>query len=198
MALKEGLSNKYYFYCPETNKDCRHLGVLRIAPQGYYSECLHLDVFYSFCLPNDENEQQQIKNNILRISKIYYYKKVNAYIESKKSFIQYLYFHIKKLQYYFCNIDKLRIKYDNICKKYNNTDTVAITCNIYLLKDTFNYNYLWDLIKRSTSIGEYYITKNYDMILRKCYKDYNIVPPLINRIRQVLHCCETVRYYKEL
>ena len=33
-SLRQELSDKYYFYCPEVNKKCRHF-MMRVTPKGY-------------------------------------------------------------------------------------------------------------------------------------------------------------------
>ena len=75
-ALKKDLDGKFYFYCPETNKKCRHM-IMRVAPVGYRTEALHVDVFFCVGTPEEEKKRINFAKRIKEISDIRFGKLVN-------------------------------------------------------------------------------------------------------------------------
>ena len=75
-ALKSDLDSNYYFYCPENNEKCRHV-IMRLAPNGYRTEVLHVDVFYLVGSPGSAIEREKYVTSIKRLADSRYEKLVS-------------------------------------------------------------------------------------------------------------------------
>lgn len=184
-ALKQELSDKYYFYCPEVNKKCRHF-MMRVTPKGYRSEYLHVDVFYITGTPDTDAERKKYTKEIAKLSEIRFAKFVrisDAAYGHPKYAVKLL---IKKLCCIkYINSDTTKL-YRQLCSKYEAKKT-EYCCNASVYAQEMLYpSKMWESELRHTDCGEFRVPKCYDTILTACYGNYTKLPPLENRIKEVL------------
>ena len=194
-ALEKDLDNKFYFYCPESNKECRHV-IMRLAPQGYRTEALHVDVFYYVGTPNDEKERELYVQKIKKLSRARFSKLVNPKEEAAGSWKRFIKLSLIKIPVLFKNIDKLEKDYEKLCDEYNlenpeycvSADSFADWYNFptYLFKDT-------KLIE--TNCGVFRIPVKYEEMLTITYKEYSSIPNLESRIEEVMHTYKRMEHF---
>lgn len=181
-ALDSYLSSDYIYTTGEKQKVKQFF--TRVAPKGYDTNSLHVDVFYYGGLPDDEEEieiysQKQRELIIARDSKISLpihctsqYRKLLI-----KYGIKYLFTPYKKIV---GEITKGFSKYDSrISPKWAN-------CNSNFGKYVFST----DLIRETTTItiygNVYKIPEQYDAFLKENYGNYLVYPPIEERIKEVM------------
>lgn len=186
-ALDKNLSDKYYYNYLNNNKNCRHM-LMRLAPVGYRSESLHLDVFFLMGTPDDEKARVKLQKKIASICNIRFYKFVDIKYEAYNNSKHKLKLILKRLQYLFIPINSLMKKYYYLCEKYP-----ALCSKYNIIADansmvvTFKSKDLWDTTLMKDNLGhELRIPKNYDAVLKTRYGNYKKVPDLSERINEVL------------
>ena len=116
-TLKKELDDKYYFYCPEVNQKCRHV-IMRLAPKGYRSEALHVDVFYYVGTPNSVEERKLHIEQIKRTAHTRYCKLVNCKEEAGGNVKKYIRLMLDKMKYSMKKIEDLKNEYEKLCQMY--------------------------------------------------------------------------------
>ena len=186
-ALDRDLPKNMYYYCPETNEECRHY-FMRVAPVGYRSDRLHLDVFYVIGAPASKDERYVFEAQLSHFFKLRYAKLVriseyakNAYRSKAKA----LYLKCKYLKY---KNKWIKSQLESICGRYDPNST-AITIPVLGVKE-YKHIYwetesLWDTMLCSTSKGVFRISRNYDKILTNIYGEYNKIYPLESRLNEI-------------
>lgn len=184
-ALKENLNTDYYFYSPEYDEKCRHF-FCRLAPKGFNTDALHVDIFYLVGIPNGENNEKYTKK-IRRLANCRYKKLVKfSEIESKnilKKVSKYILFRTLNLN---ISMKSLTRKFNYLCNKCNYDDVEYFSTG-----DTFSGDYIFEKseieerVLYITREGEFYIPKNYDAILKKVYGDYKKYPSIDDCIAEV-------------
>lgn len=191
-ALNHDLNANYYFYCPEINPKCRH-EFIRIAPKGYRTEELHVDVFYLTGAPDDIEETKRLAKEIARLAKIRYFKLVDARYASYGRLKVYFYLIAQKLLYIFNSAQRNQDKFLELCNMYaTQTSQNNITADTFSKDYLFDSQGIWDMIEITTRDGIYKISSQYNEALTHVYGDYLKVPPLEARIKEV------VRHYDRL
>ena len=112
-TLKKELDDKYYFYCPEVNQKCRHV-IMRLAPKGYRSEALHVDVFYYVGTPNSVEERKLHIEQIKRTAHTRYCKLVNCKEEAGGNVKKYIRLMLDKMKYSMKKIEDLKNEYEKL------------------------------------------------------------------------------------
>lgn len=186
-ALKQELSDKYYFYCPEVNKECRHL-FIRITPVGYRTELLHLDIFYVVGMPDGEAERKEYMEKTIELFKIWFGKHVHVFDEARGNFRRLLSLIKKKviasLKYNRADFEK----YQQLWAK-NPAKKAKAGCRLHSAasRDPYYYfDYIWDSQLIKTDEGTFRISKSYEYLLQNKYGDYMKIPELQSRIDEVL------------
>ena len=184
-TLKKELDDKYYFYCPEVNQKCRHV-IMRLAPKGYRSEALHVDVFYYVGTPNSVEERKLHIEQIKRTAHTRYCKLVNCK-EAGGNVKKYIRLMLDKMKYSMKKIEDLKNEYEKLCQMY------PIDKSDYLVSaDVFAdwYEFPRILFEETelfhTVDGTFRIPKQYAELLTLVYKDYMNIPDLDTRIREVM------------
>ena len=150
-ALNHDLNAKYYFYCPEINPKCRH-EFIRIAPKGYRTEELHVDVFYLTGAPDDIEETERLAKEIARLAKIRYFKLVDARYASYGRLKVYCYLIAQKLMYIFNSATRNQDKFLELCNMYAaQTSQNNITADTFSGKRLYNSQSIWDSVEIVTS-----------------------------------------------
>ena len=185
-TLKKELDDKYYFYCPEVNQKCRHV-IMRLAPKGYRSEALHVDVFYYVGTPNSVEERKLHIEQIKRTAHTRYCKLVNCKEEAGGNVKKYIRLMLDKMKYSMKKIEDLKNEYEKLCQMY------PIDKSDYLVSaDVFAdwYEFPRILFEETelfhTVDGTFRIPKQYAELLTLVYKDYMNIPDLDIRIREVM------------
>lgn len=185
-ALKRELSDKYYFYCPEVNKKCRHL-FIRITPVGYKTELLHLDVFYVIGMPDGEAERKEYMEKTMELFDIWFGTHVRVFDEARGNFRRLLSLIKKKVKAYLKYNRADFEKYQQLWAKYPAKKAKA-GCRLHshTWHDPYYYDYIWDSQLIKTNEGTFRISKSYEYLLQHIYGDYRKIPELQRRINEVL------------
>jgi len=185
-ALRKDLSDSFYFYSPDTDRKCRHF-MMRLAPNGYRTETLHVDVFFVVGLPEDEEESQALRNKLYLLYTDRFYKLVNIFEESHgnlRTFLTLLYNKVKRIGK---SVESLNKEFDEACSKYHLDESKnCASVDILMRRKPFNRERLWDTELKEMSTGVFRITKNYDEVLRLLHHDYNKISPLKNRLDEMM------------
>ena len=196
-ALQKDLSTDYYFYCPEVDKKCRHV-IMRLAPKGFRTEVLHVDVFFLIAVANDEKVRNEEINEIKNIASKRYDKLVR-YIDEKRSLKDIIKKFIKKIRTVNYDPEKMYEKYEELCKEHN-----IYEAKYLVSADSFADDYLFpaDMFKEDKLIkidtGVFRIPLDYDEILKIQYGDYTKIFPLEERIKEMMNAYNRlVRFAKK-
>ena len=183
-VLKYDLDPAFYFHCPEQDKKCRHF-IMRLAPKGYKTTLLHVDVFYTIGVSEDETERNMLEKEIQKLFHFRYYKLVKY--EDVRTFKSKIKALIYKLLLTPLSVSAIEKKMKYLCKKYDhfNSKYCIVVQGDYRNK-YFLTNKLWDTKLYNTEIGTFRISRHYDYILKVLYKDYNTIFPLKNRLNEML------------
>ena len=197
-ALKKGLDKNYFFYCPEVSSECRHV-IMRVAPKGYRTEALHVDVFYYTGVPEDPSEREQHIEEIGRLAEARFRKLVKPREEAAGEKKKWLKLWLQKLPYLFKSTDKIQTQYDELCRKYKPSES-----EYCVSADSFSDWYLIPtrLFRNTkiieTSIGEFNIPSEYEEMLSIMYGDYGKIPPLENRINELIRSHSRLKFFEAL
>lgn len=192
-SLNSDLGKDYDYFAIEHNKDCEHV-IIRLAPKGYDTHYLHVDVFFVSGLPGNDCEAQILKKRIYNLTLLYKAKKYNFFkqrSDSKKEMIRMLYFKIKGI---FKSVNEIWTEYLSVATAYSPSQT-EFCC----LADRFAIDYTnipTSTLYNTTTIHmynrEFRIPVDYDAVLKMFYGDYMQVPPLSKRLE------EFKRFYSNL
>lgn len=195
-ALAQDLDDKFYYYCPENNEHCRHV-IMRLAPKGYKSEVLHVDVFYYIGTPESKIERKKLQKKIKKISRNHFLKLVNPREEAAGNVSYFVKLLIGKLSVFFSSIENLRNKYDELCQRYPVKENgVCIEADSFAEYYEMPSKYLTDIISVETEIGKFQVSKYYRDLLAIWYNDYMAIPPLKNRIEEILNVMSRFEYFE--
>jgi len=184
-ALKRDLDPKYYFYCPEVNPKCRHF-IMRLAPKGYHTDVLHVDVFYLIGAPEDPEERVAFAKRVAEVSNQRYQKLVNPFracMGRFKSFVRLVLRRVKMLPVSLCDIEK---EYHSLCTKYD-FDKAAyyVSADAFAMEASFPAELVTETVQYPTKEGMFRIPVGYQEVLRLLYKDYARIFPLEDRLREM-------------
>lgn len=191
-ALKKDLSDRFYFYCPEVDEKCRH-AFMRIAPKGYSSILLHVDVFYWIGTFEDAEKRMHQQNELLKYFQWRFLKLVKLSDLDKKYKMYKIKLCIQKMILSPVSTKKISNKMNQIClmvpiKESKKCLTVQ---NVYRDKYFETVDFLNTRLI-VTDKGEFRIPVNFDGILRRLYKNYEKVFPLENRLSEMLSSYSTM------
>ena len=197
-ALRRDLGEDYYFRCPETDAKCRGVA-MRLAPKGYRSEVLHVDVFYLTGAPEDPEERKQHVRQIREASWIRFYKLSDIMAEGKGHPKIMLELAVGKLRKMFRSVNAAWSRYQTFCGKYPaRSSKICISADVYADWYEFPAEYIWETKLIRTNDGEFRIPVHYDEVLTMIYKDYRKSPSLEQRIYEVLvHHERLERFHKD-
>lgn len=191
-VLEKNLAAKYYFYCPDSDKKCRHF-MMRLTPVGFKSEVLHVDVFYTVEVPKELKYREEFRKELLNLFNNRYYKLVKVDRESfwLSDIIRCYYMKailgLKSVK----SLDKM---FKKLCEEslgFKSNLSVSIDSDI--MKRTFQTDKLWDTKIIELPSGNYRISKNYDYILREIYNDYTKIFPLEDRLREMMRTYKNIK-----
>ena len=194
-ALKNSLPNQYYFYCPEVDSRCRHF-MMRLAPKGYRSEVLHVDVFYIIGAPEDNINQ--FSKDVYKMFNTRYAKLVNIKEECHGRIKTFVKLMLMRLKYLGVSLERLERRYEEYCTQYDFYKTkYSISVDDDCVKRYYETEEMWDTILYRTSNGIFRIPKNCDERLTAIYGDYDQILPLRNRIDEFLESYNKFKRYEK-
>lgn len=185
-ALDRDLDGGFYYYCPEVDKNCRHV-IMRLAPKQYNTETLHVDVFFLTGVPNNEEERKTHEASIIKASRARYKKFVKVKDQSHGRITTASKLIIQKIPYLFISEERIQREYNAICNKYPARNSkLLVSADSFADWYEFDSETIYNTELITTEYGEFRIPKQYDELLKKMYGDYMKVPPLENRIKEML------------
>lgn len=194
-ALKKDLDNNYYFYCPENNDGCRHV-IMRLAPKGYRTEALHVDVFYYIGTPNNKEERKEFVKEIKNVSELHYRRLVKPVEESAGNIKRMLGIFKIKIPAMFFSVKKLRKKYNELCQRYSiHESEICVEADSFADWYEIPREYLIKTELMDTDMGTFRVSSNYKELLTIWYKDYMSLPPIENRIGEVVRNTKRLIYF---
>ena len=185
-TLKKELDDKYYFYCPEVDQKCRHV-IMRLAPKGYRSEALHVDVFYYVGTPNSVEERKLHIEQIKRTAYTRYCKLVNCKEEAGGNVKKYIRLMLDKMKYSMKKTEDLKNEYEKLCQMYPIDESdYLVSADVFADWYEFPRSLFEETELFHTVDGTFRIPKQYAELLTLVYKDYMSIPDLDTRIQEVM------------
>lgn len=198
-ALKRDLDDSFYFYCPETNPKCRH-EIMRIAPKGYRTEALHVDVFYYVGSPEGQAERMEYQQKLAHVSELRFGKLVNVWEESLGEPRRFASLVLKKkMPAAFRSLAKIQREYEELCGRYSADDsTYLVSADSFAGWYEIPSTWLRETELTEVDGRQYRIPIHYDQLLQLIYGDYMSVPPLEGRIREVMRSYSRIKFFGTL
>ena len=192
-ALKKDLDPDFYFYCPETDKTCRHM-IMRVAPVEYNTAALHVDIFFFIGTPEEESERVQYAQRVKDLSDIRFNKLVKIKeislgdpVKALKAFLR------LKLPTLLTNAQSIQQEYDTLCSAYSSSkSTYCVSADTFATWKYVPSALLWETKLVECDYGTVRIPVHYEKLLELFYGDYKAVPPLESRINEVLKYHKTI------
>lgn len=181
-ALNNDLSDEFYYMSPEVDQKCRHY-FIKMAPKGYKSLELHVDVFYLVGLPNDEVESKKIQEILKRNTKIRRIKCRDLRRDlkvGKREFLLRLYL---KIRFLFASLKKKDAEFEEAAHRYPMDQ--ATYCCVPEYKSVLKVSDILDTTIIKLATGNYRIPVNYQVLLAKWYGDYMRIMPLNERLDEM-------------
>lgn len=194
-ALKKDLDPGYYFYCPDTDKKCRHM-IMRVAPNEYTTAALHVDVFFFVGTPEDRSERTKYAQRVKELSDVRYKKLVKVHeialgdpIKAIKTVLR------TKLPVMFTNLSAAKKEYDALCSTYSSAEsTYCISADSFATWKEIPTELLWETKLAECDYGTVRIPVHYEKLLELFYGDYMSAPSLESRINEVLNYHKTIKF----
>lgn len=184
-ALSNQLNKQYYFFCPESNPKCPHT-IVRLAPKGYNTAYLHVDIFFLMALSEDEHISIQQRKNISELTILYKAKKYNPFSYghiTRKELALMMKYKIKGIgmnkntiwEKYLQEAEKIQFENSKLCCTADRfSDSFVFSSSIMTNTEEININ------------GESYsIPSEYDALLKIQYGEYEFCPPLEKRLEEM-------------
>lgn len=195
-SLESNLDKRYYYYCPENNSECRHV-ILRVAPKGYRADVLHVDVFYYIGTPNSVEDRKELEQRIKYLAKSRIGKLTSPIRDSAGNFRKFLSLLIKyKVPTLFMSTSKIQQEYNSLCSRYPiEQSDICIEADRFADCYEIPTQLLSDTVIVHTDIGEVRISAHSDELLQIFYGDYMKVPPISQRVQEVINHYNKLKYY---
>ena len=189
-ALKKDLGDNFYFVTSAVDPSCRH-EMIRVAPKGYKSEIIHVDVFLLAGLPENKEERMKMENQFQFLQKARYLKKMSIKDEWRNSYKRLLMILGGKILFAPIPMAYVDRKFLELAFKYP-IDKSSFCCTADGFATTTEYPTEWlrgsELIQ--TSQGQFRIAEHYLDFLKKDYGNYMEIPSRKSRIRSVMNSIE--------
>lgn len=196
-ALKEDLSEDYYFYCPEVDPGCRHF-IIRVSPKGYKSEALHVDVFYLVGLPDDAQERMSIRKKYKMLSRMRQAKLINISEEWQGKPKRLLQLCLAKFAMLFVPLSWIENAFHGLAKKYPMaTSNYCCSADVFGIKRDFEKTVIEPTELKETEEGTFRIPVNYEKILNIYFRNYKVPFPLEARIKEVVNCYKHFKHFEK-
>ena len=195
-ALKKNLNHAFYFYCPEVDVNCRHV-FMRLAPVGFRTEAIHVDVFYYVGTPEEPGKRTAFVSQIKELSEKRYGKLVNIREESLGQPRRYFsLLKNRKLPSLFTNVQRSWEEYERLCNFYPiDSSSNCVTADPFADWYVFPTSFLQDTEYVDSEFGEVRVPVARCKLLEMIYGDYMSLPSLEQRIGEVLHSVRRIRAF---
>lgn len=194
-ALKDSLDNNFYFYCPEVNSRCRHF-FIRLAPKGYRTEAIHVDVFYLIGSPDNESERKAFGEHVDKIFNMRRKKLVDIKDDSRGRVRTMVHLLMERLECITVSVDTLSKEFNELCTKYDYfSSKISLPTTGGASFRRFDTKKIWETSLIKTANGTFRIPNNYDEVLKSVYGDYMMTPDLKSRLKEMLSFYNTLQYY---
>lgn len=195
-ALEKDLDEGYYYLAAGHTEHYSQY-FIRVIPNGYPHEMLHIDVYYALGIPDEEPERTSYINEARNKYNARRYTMLNLNdnpftIQGKiKRRIYKVYFVMKYGRHIQDDLDILFEKYDIRQTK----DAITVTMRIG--KFIFPSRVFLNTTPIETRAGTFNIPVDYDSFLNCRYGDWKKYLPIEDRIAEVMKHCNHFRWYKE-
>ena len=192
-ALKNGLSDEYYIDSLETNKNCGHV-ISRVTLKGFDSRFLHVDIFYVMgTMKSDDEDSKRMVKECALLYKAKSFNFMDKGTASKREMLVMLKYKIKGL---FKSKQTVWKNYKEIVMKHtiNNCENV---CSADRFSDWYDFSPSFFLNTRliKTENGEFRIPVEYEKMLKIIYGDYKKIPPLEERLKELMRHYRFLKSY---
>lgn len=181
-VLSEKLSNDYYFTCAENSRSCKQF-FIRVAPKGFNSDYLHVDIFYYIGMPENKEACNVHAKEIKKYIKSYNYKQ-RTWSKSLKSNMNLMKNKIIALRY---SRSQLISKIDALCSEYNSFSSPKVSnANSYCGLWFYTHEMIGESVNYVNSGIGWKVPSGYLDILRCAYGDFMEYLPIEKRIAEVM------------
>ena len=186
-ALKEQLNANYYFYSPEVDKRCRHT-FIRVTPNGYRSEVLHVDVFYLVGLSQNLTYRRLTKKAICFLSKARFAKLVKIKDEWYGNPKRLIKLTLGKILAFFLPQSFLTLVFEKLIHKWPiNKAKILGTADSFADQKDFSKDIFEETILYPFEENEVRVPRRYEEVLQTCFGDYTRIFPLKDRMQEVIN-----------
>lgn len=193
--LKSKLDKNYYFEGPEVNPKCCR-GITRIAPKGFNSDYLHVDIFFLCGIPNNEIEALEMRNKLTLIQKYRYATFSNPIKLSHGNLRCFLSMMAHKLRHYKINWKKYADEYDILCSMYpTSMSKFVVDTGLWANHCLYEAEDIMITKLIETRDGVFRIPIGADKILKEQYGDYRAYMPIEDRVHEMLHNYWQIKKY---
>ena len=183
-ALEKDLNSEYYYNCIEKNEQCRYF-IMRLAPLGYDSGYIHVDVFFIMGLPenNAKGVKKKIQSLALQLKSKSFFIMDNLKINKRELVIMCFY----KFVYLLKKREKIIAQYFELVNRYDLLQTKKCC-----LADRFStwYDFQTDMFFSTIDykVDNYIfkIPEAYDEILKMEYGNYLEYPSTDKQLEEMI------------
>ena len=195
-ALTRDLQDDFYVYCPETNPKCRHM-FYRVAPKGYRSEVLHVDVFFITGVPEDPKEFQRYTKKVRALFEARFYKLINIAVESNGHPKHAINLWLHRVKYMFVPLKKGFEQYLSICDQYPIEGSKRfVNANQYAGTYTLPTDAISQTMLYETAVGVFRVPTKYDALLTELFSDYHRTPSLEARLKEIYSSYKRIKSFE--
>ena len=197
-ALKRDLDENFYFYCPETDSKCRHF-IIRVAPNEYYTDVLHVDVFYLVGAPEDITECQNFARRLKELTSMRYYKLINPTRACMGNIREFVSLVRGKMHYRKIALQDVETEFNLLCTKYDfKTAKNFVSADFFAEQLIYPADMTREIMEYQTNDGVFMIPVGYNELLEKIYTNYMNPPSLESRLNEMRGHYRNLKKYAKI
>lgn len=186
-AMRTRLDPGFYAYGKETAPRCRH-NIVRVAPRGFDTSALHVDVFFLMGVPNNPSDRDALVREVKRCSKTRYHKLVRVFEETKGSPKQRLKLAALKLEAVPVNLKALDRRYEDLTNAVPYEGAALVSESSSFADDWSLPRGLFDSLERVAVGGRSFpVPTAREELLAEWYGDWRAYAPVEGRVREFEH-----------
>lgn len=188
-ALEEDLPDDYYFVCRYRDRSCRHY-ILRVAPKGYSSEVLHVDVYWLWEGGNEKKEIEKIHRK-LRFHRYWMAWKLTDFVFLRPSGLKGIKMKLYKCFHLIAQLIPTKVldsMYHNSIKKYKKGKFVSDEYETFEKKHFESGN----SVEFSDGV-KYFVPKEADILLKEMYGNYMQIAPVESRYNEMKSSLQRIK-----
>lgn len=195
-ALNRELNNAFYFSCTENDEKCRNL-IVRVAPVGFRSEVVHVDIFLFVGSPEDSEDRHRFAKKLKYLADAKYAKISNIKEDACGSMLRYIKLVLcKKLPFLCAKVSNITKEYERLCSLYSSSDsTYCLSADSFATWKEIPSRILWDTKLVECAYGTIRIPVHYDELLKLMYGDFMTIPSLERRINEVINSYKRIKWF---